>query len=212
MSTTAPLDRESLTMLRAGLADHPSEAQLSGVQPLAPVESPGRGHLRPVLPAAQPRRGRSPLLVAFTAVGIVLAILAAQLGLSIAVSQGAYEVRALELEQRDLGRVERVLSQNVDKLSSPQNLAENAGKLGMVQNATPAALRLSDHKVLGSLKARTSAVNANLVPNAALKGLPVVNAEGLLVSRNSGQAAEAARATSTAPVAWRGRLPAPDTH
>lgn len=207
MSTTAPLDRESLTLLRAGLAAHPSETQ-----PLAPLDAPDRAHLRPVQPAERRRRGRSPLLVALSGVGLVLAILAAQLGLSIAVSKGAYEVRALELEQRDLGRVERVLSQNVDKLSSPQNLAENAGKLGMVQNATPAALRLSDHKVLGSLKARTSAVNANLVPNAALKGLPVVNAEGLLVSRNSGQAAAAARATASTPVAWRGRLPAPDTH
>ncbi|MFC6235841.1 hypothetical protein ACFPZL_12180, partial [Leucobacter soli] len=158
------------------------------------------------------RRGLSPLLAALSCGVVVVAILATQLGLSIAVSQGAYEVRALELEQRDLARVERVLSQNVDKLSSPQNLAENAAKLGMVQNATPATLRLSDHKVLGSLTPRTSAVNDNLVPNAALDGLPVVNAEGLLVARNGGQAAAVDAGGSDAPVAWRGKLPAPDTH
>lgn len=199
MSTTAPLSREELAVLRGGLAPRP-------------VEAPETTHLRPVLPSDRPRRGRSPVVVAATAVGIVLAILAIQLGLSIAVSKGAYDVRALELEQRDLIRVERVLAQNVDKLASPQNLAENAAKLGMVQNATPAVLRLSDHKVRGSLSARTSAVDANLVPNSALSGLPVVNADGLMVSRNSGQADTAAAAASAAPVTWRGELPAPDTH
>lgn len=199
MSTTAPLSREELSVLRRA-------------PQVQPVEAPARTHLRPVLPVERQRRGRSPMVVGLTAVGIVLGILATQLGLSIAVSQGAYEVRALELEQRDLTRVERVLSQNVDKLASPQNLAENASKLGMVQNATPAVLRLSDHKVRGSLTARTSAVGSNLVPNSALTGLPVVNADGLMVARNSGQADAAAKAAATAPVTWRGKLPAPNTH
>ena len=202
MSTTAPLSRDELAFLRSAPAP-------------SPAARPSRDHLRPVdpsRPAARPRSVRSPLAVALTGVGILLAILATQLGLSIAVSQGAYEVRALELEQRDLTRVERVLSQNVDKLASPQNLAENASKLGMVQNATPAALRLSDHKVRGSLTARTSDVGSNLVPNSALVGLPVVNAEGLLVSRSRGQADAAAGSASQAPVAWKGKLPAPDTH
>ncbi|MCB1273708.1 MAG: hypothetical protein KDB25_04845 [Leucobacter sp.] len=177
-------------------------------------ETPER-RLRPVTavrPGARSRRGRSPVLAAFGCAVIVLAIFATQLGLSIAVSEGAYQVRALEIEQRDLVRVERVLAQNVDRLSSPQNLAENAAKLGMVQNVAPATLRLSDHKVLGSLKARTTKVAANLVPNAALEGLPVVNAEGLMVSRNAGQAAADATASAAAPVTWRGKLPAPDTH
>jgi len=201
MSTTAPLDREELAMLRAGADAQPAPLPERHLRPVQPVQ-----------PGARPRRGRSPLLAALTCVGVVLAILATQLGLSIAVSQGAYEVRALELEQRDLSRVERVLSQNVDKLSSPQNLADNAGKLGMVQNATPAALRLSDHKVLGGLKTRTTAVNSNTVPNSALTGMPVVNADGLLVARNSGQAADAAKQSGAAAVAWHGKLPAPDTH
>ncbi|CAG7596927.1 hypothetical protein LEUCIP111803_00111 [Leucobacter soli] len=202
MSTTAALEPDELAVLRASAAPQPTPER-------------ERRHLRPVRSTAADapaRRGLSPLLAALSCGVVVVAILATQLGLSIAVSQGAYEVRALELEQRDLARVERVLSQNVDKLSSPQNLAENAAKLGMVQNATPATLRLSDHKVLGSLTPRTSAVNDNLVPNAALDGLPVVNAEGLLVARNGGQAAAVDAGGSDAPVAWRGKLPAPDTH
>lgn len=196
---TAAVPREDLAPLRALPAEPLSET---------------RPHLRPVGPvrsAIRARRGLSPVLAAVTAVGALLAILGAQLGLSIAVSQGAYEVRALEREQRDLLRVERVLEQNVDKLSSPQNLAQNAAQLGMVQNVTPATLRLSDGAVLGALEARTGAVAENLVPNATLENLPVVDADGLLVERNPGQAAAAAAAAAAAPVPWKGKLPAPET-
>lgn len=227
--STVPISRESLAPVRArldALAGEPQAHAHGGPQPHetiaaapatapeigAPVLLPERRHLHPVRSAIRARRGLSPLLAALTAVGILLGILAAQLGLSIAVSQGAYEARALELEQRDLLRVERVLAQNVDKLSSPQNLAENAVKLGMVQNATPATLRLSDHAVLGDLQPRTSAAGENRVPNATLENLPVVDADGLLVSRNEGQAGAAASAATTAPVPWQGKLPAPDTH
>ena len=216
MSTNVALDLDELVLLRTSAA--PTIAAAAHGAPSRPAELPSEAperHLRPVPtahPGARSRRGRNPMLAAFGCVAVVLAILATQLGLSIAVSEGAYEVRALEIEQRDLARVERVLSQNVDKLSSPQNLADNAAKLGMVQNAAPATLRLSDHKVLGSLKARTSQVGANLVPNSALEGLPVVNAEGLLVPRNGGQAAAVAETAGAAPVTWRGKLPVPDTH
>ncbi len=123
---------------------------------------------------------------AFTAVGLILATLFAQLGLSIAVSDGAYEARALQVELRDLTRVERVLSQNTDKLASPQNLADNAAKLEMVQNTTPATLRLSDSAVLGTLGGPTTAVAGNSVPNATLVGLPVVDADGTAYGTKSG--------------------------
>lgn len=232
MSNTAPISRESLELVRGRLdaLGEPAPAEsddiawlaplqggtarpaTSSASPAAPATRPERRHLRPVRSAIRARRGLSPLLAALTSVGILLGILAAQLGLSIAVSQGAYEARALELEQRDLLRVERVLAQNVDKLSSPQNLAENAAKLGMVQNATPATLRLSDQAVLGDLQPRTTAAGDNLVPNATLDNLPVVDADGLLVSRTEGQAAAAGATAASAPVPWQGKLPAPDTH
>ena len=199
MSTTLPMnfDASALRGAPAGLPD---------------VTQPDR-HLRPV-PNARPaqRAKRSPLTGALVAVGVVLAIFATQLGLSIAISQGAYESRALEVEQRDLGRVERVLSQNVDKLASPQNLAENAAALGMVQNSRPATLRLSDGAVLGALQSETTAASGNLIPNATLESMPVVDAAGLLVPRNTGQAAGAQAADMKPPVRWTGKLPAPDTH
>lgn len=194
MSLTVPLevDRDRL---------------LSAVAPLpAPTERP----LRLAEPSKRARR--SPLLGALLSVGIVLGILAVQLGLSIAVSQGAYEVRALEIEQRDLGRVERLLTQNVDKLASPQNLAESAAALGMVQNVQPATLRLSDGAILGELDSKTAEVGGNLIPNATLDTMPVFDASGLSVARNAGLPAAAPTDTVEAPVRWKGKLPAPSTH
>lgn len=211
-NNTVPLDRPILDARSLLEAEVEAGATKNALPAQPPASPPGERHLTPV--EALPRRRRRPsaLAGALTSVGIVLAILATQLGLSIVVSRGAYETRALELEQRDLLRVERVLSQNLDKLASPQNLAENAARLGMVQNATPATLRLSDSAVLGDLTPRTSAVRGNLIANATLTNLPVVDADGLLVERNAGQAGEAAAVSSTAPVPWEGKLPAPDTH
>lgn len=181
---------------------------------LRPVPEREERHLRiaPPAPEQERRARRHPLAGALVAVGVVLGILTAQLGLSIAISQGAYEARALEVEERDLSRVERVLSQNVDKLASPQNLAENATSLGMVQNARPATLRLSDGAVLGALESSTSEARGNLVPNSTLENMPVVDAAGLLVPRTGDKAASAAGEKAEAPVRWKGKLPAPETH
>lgn len=194
MSVTVPLDLNH-DRLRATAAPLPTPTE----RPLRLTEAPKRAM-------------RSPLLGALVSVLIVLGILAAQLGLSIAVSQGAYEVRALEIEKRDLGRVQRLLSQNVDKLASPQNLAENAAALGMVQNVQPATLRLSDGTIQGSLESKTTEASSNLVPNSTLDSMPVVDAQGLLVSRNTGLPAGAGTKSSDAPIRWKGKLPAPVTH
>ncbi|MBL3700102.1 hypothetical protein [Leucobacter luti] len=206
MNNTVPVDFD-LAALVANPAN-PGDPARQG-DPASPSER----HLRiaPEAPDAARRAGLSPLLGSLVAVGVILVILAVQLGLSIAISQGAYEARALEVEQRDLGRVERVLSQNVDKLASPQNLAENAAALGMVQNTRPATLRLSDGAVLGALDSETSEARGNLVANATLGDMPVVDAAGLLVPR-AGQAASTQAAETAAPVRLKGKLPAPNTH
>lgn len=200
MNSTVPLDRAEL---RLGSSTDTSPSRLEREERhlrLAP-RSGGRTRRAPL----------SPLVGALLAVGIVLAIFAVQLGLSIMISQGAYETRALQVEQRDLMRVERVLQQNVDKLASPQNLAENAAGLGMVQNSHPATLRLSDSTVLGDLDSPTEDAAANVVPNSTLESMPVVDADGLLVPR--GAAGEADDAAAQAPpVPWKGKLPAPATH
>lgn len=192
----------------------PNAAGMRRPVPLRPATGPGsapeeerRRRLR-AAPTPAKRRG-SPVLGAVIAVCVLLGIFAAQLALSILVSEGAYESAALEKEQRDLGRVERVLTQNLDKLASPQNLAENAAALGMVQNIAPSTLRLSDGAIQGTLQSTTKAASPNLVANSLLSTLPVLDAQGLLTSRN---AAEAAAPEQTAAVRWQGKLPAPETH
>lgn len=177
-------------------------------------KSDGRSRLRLApLPAPQwAKRRLTPVAGALTAVGIILVTLVAQLGLSIAISEGAYEARALQVELRDLTRVERVLTQNAAKLSSPQNLAQNAVSLGMVQNLTPATLRLSDGAVLGAIDGPISHAQGSLIANATLDGLPMVDADGLLTDRNPEQAAELAAAAQQTPIVWEGPLPAPVTH
>lgn len=179
-------------------------------QPLASVESSRKPELQ--LVEAPRKKGLGALAGSLTAVAVILVTLFAQLGLSIAVSEGAYEARALQLELRDLTRVERVLSQNAAKLASPQNLAVNAAQLGMVQNTTPATLRLSDGAVLGTLEGPTAAVATNTVSNVSLEGLPIVDADGLLVDRDPEQAVAAAATQANTPVPWEGALPAPQTH
>ncbi len=198
---TVPLDRAELRSVSTGAGW------------LAPEqERTAKPDLRLVPNTRARGRKLSPLVGALTGVGLILTILFAQLGLSIAVSEGAYEARALQLELRDLTRVERVLTQNTAKLASPQNLADNAAQLGMVQNSTPATLRLSDGAVLGTLSGPTAEVSSNTVPNATLNGLPVVDANGLLTERNPEQAGQPTATANQAAILWEGPLPAPQTH
>ena len=76
-------------------------------------------------------------------------IVVAQMLLSIAVTQGAYEVDAYQIAQAKLARQEQQLREDLDRVQSPQYLAANAEALGMVPNANPVYLRLSDGGVLG---------------------------------------------------------------
>lgn len=187
-----------------------------------PVVKEDRPHLHSVPTGARLRPQRSPLFLAIAAVMMVLTILGAQLWLSVATSQGAYEVNALVIEQRGLDRSERALQNDVDKLASPQFLAENALKLGMVQNARPAYLQLQDATVLGGFEQATTAPKENLIANAALTALTTTEA-----TKKENQTSETEKTTHTqdtqtqpkpqvhkpiTPVPWKGKLSAPNTH
>ena len=143
-------------------------------------------------------------------------ILGLQLMLSILSQQDAYELNRLSGQQRDLNRVSRVLEQSVEALNSPQNLAENAVSLGMVQNAQPAYLRLSDGTMIGDPKVATATPQTNTVANAMLSQVPVIDEAGLTHSREAQLAAVNPAAdqgvATNAPIEWEGELPAPNTH
>lgn len=206
------LDREVLDAF-ATLGITAAEPELESVagEEREPERHPrSRPQLRLVSRAFR-RGAHSRVFMAATTLGTIAVILATQLVLSILTSEGAYRISSLELTQRDLVRVERVLTQNVDKLSSPQNLSENASKLGMVVNATPSYLRLSDGAILGEIRTSAHAAQPNTVPNELLADLPLVAADGLIVDRNSLDAGVESKPQPNKPVTWDGLLPAPQT-
>lgn len=190
-----------------------SSPLLRNVSPVRPSQRPEESTRQRHLTLAKPGKSRlTPGVVGLAAGITAVLIIAAQLCLSILQTADAYELDSLQVQQRDLSRIERTLEQNVEALASPQNLAENAASLGMVQNVQPSYLRLSDGAVLGGSEGVTEAAVSNSVPNATLNNIPLVNPSGEVTARPEGQAAATAAGNTDAPVVWKGNLPAPKTH
>ncbi|QJU53325.1 hypothetical protein SCB71_08625 [Herbiconiux sp. KACC 21604] len=180
-----------------------------------------------IVPSRVQRKARPKIAYAAVVVTGVLAIVVTQLLLSIGLSDGAYEIASLQQEQKELDRTNQVLTEQYDKLSSPQNLAAGAEALGMVANSTPVYLRLSDGAVLGvpTAAAGGSVTNGqNLIANSLLTPTDVTTGAAATADAGAGAAttadATADPATPSAPpvpeqqpgVAWQGALPAPTTH
>jgi hypothetical protein len=182
------------------------------------VEDPKRTHLE-VVPTRSQRRARPRALYAAMAVGTLLVIVVAQLLLSISISQGAYQLNSLQAKQTQLQRSYQAVSEDLNRVSSPQNLAANANALGMVSNSSPAYLRLSDGAVLGAPLPASGAAGTvtggqgNLVPNSLLAGVPLVTqAQQAPQTVNSTSTGAATTSPTTPPVPLQGALPTPVTH
>ncbi|MCD5347362.1 hypothetical protein PX701_07220 [Agromyces sp. H3Y2-19a] len=144
----------------------------------APRRAPERG--RWLRPAPEPgRRAKPTLAYAIIAVAGVAAIVVAQLLLSIAITQGAYDIDHAQMQQTKLDRQEQQLREDLDRVESPQYLAANAEALGMVPNASPVLLKLSDGSVSGDPTPARAGAEASgpLVPNALIDGVPLVTEE-----------------------------------
>jgi len=145
------------------VADRSNRAtQASGVQAWstraagslrATVSDLGRGRvdvrdvgLRLVRPV-QSRARRAPFVVVVLtvlAIGLVGLIL-----ISTTLQSLAFEQTSLNAEVATLEHQRDALERQVDRLSSPASIADEAARLGMVRNQNPAFLRLSDGEVLG---------------------------------------------------------------
>lgn len=129
------------------------------------------GAARPALSIASFRDSRPGVFIGGAVVVGALTIALLNLLLTILTSNAVYELSAIQKEKKELTTTTQILSEEVDSLSSQQNLANAAAKLGMISNANPVFLRLSDQKVFGKPKAALNAdgrVARNLVPNSAL--------------------------------------------
>jgi hypothetical protein len=180
----------------------------------APGVAPERTRrLRPVPETV--RRARPRLAYGVVALVSIGVIAMAQLLLSIAMTQGAYELDAQLLRQSELQREQQKLSDDLDRLESPQYLAMNAEALGMVPNSDPVYLRLSDGAVLGEPTAAAGAAGASssLVPNALIDGVPPVTEQAAEETSGKAEPPGAPPAgTPAAPPALQGGLPTPATH
>lgn len=188
---------------------------LAYARPLSAPPRPGvreYPHIEIVATPAQ-RRARPRAAYAVITVASLFLIFAAQLLLSIVVSEGAYQIDALQGQQKELLRTEQDLRENLDRLGSTQNLAGQAAHLGMVPNATPFALDLQTGAVYGmpgSADPTGCGGACNLVPNALLAGVSPVDPAGN-TAQNAGGAANATPAAPAGPTVVDA-LPAPVTH
>ena len=141
-------------------------------------QSPDR-HLR-ALPAPSVRR--APRLVhGVLALAGLAGIVAAQLGLSVVISEGAYTLSALGTASSELARTEQTLAEDVAVLSSPQHVAVAADELGMLAGQPSQFLTLSGAATAGGPDALHMQVPAldrfgMYVPNALLAEQPAAAA------------------------------------
>ena len=170
--------------------------------------------LHAVTAPAAARRPR--LLYGVIAVAGAVAIAGAQMGLSILMTQGSYELKELTAQQRTVDWQKQILEDDVAGLSSPQYLAANAAALGMVTGQAPSYLRLSDGGIIGAGKAAsgTSSIEAlkkAAVPNALAGGVPLATDPDS--SLGSGATSDPELVIDPAvPPAVADGLPTPNTH
>ncbi|WP_308491195.1 hypothetical protein [Microbacterium terrisoli] len=128
--------------------------QTAAVRPLsAPGLTPRTDAPRRLHAVAAPAPRRKPRLVyGLVAVVGALAIVGAQMVLSVMTTQTSYQMAQLTTQQRQLTWQKQILDDEVTGLSSPQYIAANAAALGMVVNESPSYLRLSDGKIVGAGK------------------------------------------------------------
>jgi len=191
-------------------------ALLSAPVPSGRSESPTRERReRPLRPVVAPARRRRPKLAyALIALGGAVAIGAAQIALSLSITQDSFTLAQLNAEQRELDLQTRALEDQLAGLSSPQLLAANADALGMVVAGSASYLRLSDAAVLGANTAAGSAstvdpTGSGAVHNALLAENPLIT--GATTPTDDAEDAGDAPTTPDLPPPITDGLPSPTT-
>lgn len=188
----------------------------------APTPPPRRVE---IVTTRQQRRARPAVSYAIAAVASLFVIFAAQLLLSIIVSDGAYQIASLQDQQKDLLREQEALTEELDVRASTQLLAANAAHLGMVPGASPLFLDLGTGGVApapGTVDRLGCGGACNLVANVLLSGRalvsptpPTTSATTTSTTTSTGTASEAATVPETATTVPTGpvdALPSPVTH
>ncbi|MRJ77803.1 hypothetical protein GEV29_14765 [Aeromicrobium sp. SMF47] len=122
------------------------EAKAAGLRLVHPVRS---------------RAKRAPFVVivmTILSIGLVGLIL-----MSTVLQAQSFEAARLQSEATTLKTQKQALARDVDRLRSPAHVAREAIAIGMVPNANPAFLRLSDGRILGVPEAAKAGSNIRSV-------------------------------------------------
>jgi hypothetical protein len=103
----------------------------------------------PRLRVVAPTRQRSAGGLALVSIALLGAGLMALLMLNISIGKGAYELSALQKQQRELAVAQQQLSEQVEQVSAPQELARAARELGMVPAPNTVFVKVPDGQVQG---------------------------------------------------------------
>ncbi|TWX40862.1 hypothetical protein ES689_05500 [Frigoribacterium sp. ACAM 257] len=154
-----------------------SNAAIDPIPQRRPSHEPRRAPVEIVTSRAQ-RRARPRIAYALVATASLFVLLLTQLAISIALSDGAYTISDLQAEKTELTRDQQKYSEQLDVLSSPQNLANNAEQLGMVRNSNPVYLDPTTGAVHGDPAPADGTADGtdNLIPNTLLEGVPLATA------------------------------------
>lgn len=187
----------------------PMVSALTAPRPVTPT--PPRS-LHAVSPSVV-RRRRPKIFFAIVTVVTIFIIIVTQILLSVSLQSGAYEIAGLQRNVKELGRTYQSATQDLNRMTSPQNVAQSAEVLGMVGNSNPAYLRLSDSLVTGAATAAggsTLFAQGNLVPNAMLAEVIAEREEAARVAAQAATSQASAGASGTTVVNGAlGSAPAP---
>jgi len=120
-----------------------------------------------VVPRARTRTSPVPfvMLVSFVLLAGVIGLLM----FNTSMQQAAFAATSMEQQASTLTAREQTLRMELEGLRDPQRVAREAQAMGMVIPASPAFLRLSDGKVLGTPTAATREDPLRLLPRAPKK-------------------------------------------
>lgn len=121
---------------------------------------------------SEAKRLRPNLMAGVIFIAGIIGVYVAILVLNMVLTQDAYHLRELKIQQRDLATQVQIIQEEVDSLGSPQNLADAANRLGMVANPASVLLDIEKDKVFGSPKpadpSKVTLASGNLVPNSVM--------------------------------------------
>lgn len=180
-----------------------------------------RRHLE-VAPTRAAGRARPKVLPAIVTISGIGVILLAQLLLSIVLADGAYTISDLQGAQRGLQRQEQALTEQLEVLSSTQNLTANAEHLGMVASGNPVFLDLSTGAVSGNPTPAGGSLTGsagNQIGNSLLTGSTLVDrqptagtgASGSMAGSDSAGDSLASGGSTPAGPSTPGTIPSPTT-